>query len=145
VPQPAFTGLIAIMCRAADGPAPPLCGKVRGAPTSEITMSTNPDPFRVLLGGSARPPSLLGRIVATVGAVALFALAFTVSVFVLVGALALGLVAWGWFWWKTRELRRQIREQFDAAARAGQAGAGAPPGGTVIEGEVIVSEVERER
>jgi hypothetical protein len=108
-------------------------------------MSTNPDPFRVLLGGGARPPSLLGRIIATVGAVALFALAFTVSVFVLIGALALGLVAWGWFWWKTRELRRQVREQFDAAARAGQAG-DAAPGATIIEGEVIsVSEVERER
>ncbi len=47
-----------------------------------------------------------------------------------------GLVLWLWFWWKTRALRKQIREQMQAQSVE-------PPDlepmekGEVIEGEVI--------
>jgi hypothetical protein len=39
---------------------------------------------------------------------------------------AVGLVVWGYFWWKTRALRQAMRER--------------PPGGHVVEGEAVVVE-----
>jgi uncharacterized iron-regulated membrane protein len=56
------------------------------------------------------------------GAVLLIA-AFRVSVVVFAIALAGAIVIGGYLWWKTRELRRRMRER--------------PPGGHVVEGEVI--------
>jgi membrane protein implicated in regulation of membrane protease activity len=70
-----------------------------------------------------RVPGLLGRLIAfAIGALLLIA-AFMVSVVVFAIALAGALVIGGYLWWKTRELRRQMRER--------------PPGGHVIEGEAI--------
>lgn len=98
-------------------------------------MQNPRDPFLLLTGG-ARPPSLFGRIVATIAAIGIFALAFTVSVFVLAGALAVGAIAWGWFMWKTRALRRDLRAQMDTMQR--NAGRDV----TIIEGEVIRERTE---
>ncbi|MBL8526195.1 MAG: hypothetical protein JNL68_00775 [Burkholderiales bacterium] len=70
-----------------------------------------------------RAPGLLGRLVAFAVGAALLIAAFMVSVVVFAIALAGALVIGGYLWWKTRELRRQMRER--------------PPGGHVIEGEVI--------
>lgn len=72
-------------------------------------------------------PGLLGKIVTMVAGVLLLAAAFMLPllVFAVVAVVALGVL--GYFWWKTRELRRQMREH--------------PPGGRVIEGEVIVETV----
>ena len=103
---------------------------MKDSPQPSLLMRDNPDPFR-LLNGRRRPPGLLTRIVATIAAVGLFALAFTVSVFVLAGALALGAVAWGWFMWKTRALRRDLRAQMETMQRTGEREV------TIIEGEVI--------
>lgn len=99
-------------------------------------MRDRPDPF-LLLSGNGRPPSLLARVVASVAAVGIFVLAFTVSLFVLAGALAVGAIAWGWFMWKTRGLRRDLRAQMDAAQR------GESRGVTIIEGEVIREDSRR--
>ncbi|MDP1651985.1 MAG: hypothetical protein Q8L56_04605 [Rhodocyclaceae bacterium] len=44
-------------------------------------------------------------------------------VFIAIVAVA-GLAAWTYFWWKTRKLRQAMQEH--------------PPGGQVIEGEVVV-------
>ena len=46
-----------------------------------------------------------------------------------------GLVLWGWFWWKTRALRRQIREQMQA--QSVEMDSAPESEGKVIEGEVI--------
>lgn len=82
-----------------------------------------PDPHRRLTGTTVRVPGLLGRLIAfAIGALLLIA-AFMVSVVVFAIALAGALVIGGYLWWKTRELRRQMRER--------------PPGGHVIEGEAI--------
>jgi hypothetical protein len=43
---------------------------------------------------------------------------------------AVGLLGVGYLWWKTRDLRRQMRER--------------PPGGRVIEGEVIRDTASRD-
>ena len=103
-------------------------------------MRMNPDPFR-LPNGRGRPPGLLARVLATVAAAGLFVLAFMMSAFVLAGALALGLVAWGWFWWKTRAVRRALREQMRNAPPGSQAWEGREI--TIIEGEVIRDADER--
>jgi uncharacterized protein YneF (UPF0154 family) len=66
---------------------------------------------------------LLGKLVAFVAATALLVLAFIFSVVLLAVLAAGGLALFGYFWWKTRALRKRLREN--------------PPGGHVIEGEVI--------
>lgn len=76
--------------------------------------------------------SLLSKVARVVVAIVLIGLALMFSVLLFVVILTVGAIAWGYLWWKTRELRRQMREH--------------PPGdvvreGEVIEGEVISSEV----
>ena len=51
-------------------------------------------------------------------------LGFLFSIVLLFVFVGLALAVWGFFWWKTRKLRREMREN--------------RPGGNVIEGEVIV-------
>lgn len=67
--------------------------------------------------------ALLGRLATLAAGAALLVAAVTFSVLVLAIAAAVALLISGFLWWKTRELRRQWREN--------------PPGGRVIEGEVI--------
>jgi Flp pilus assembly protein TadB len=77
---------------------------------------------------STQPQSLLGKLLTlSLGAVFLV-LAFMFSLVVLAVVAVGGLLLWGWVWWKTRALRKQMREQ-------GQQ----PPAseGYIIEGEVI--------
>jgi hypothetical protein len=66
---------------------------------------------------------VLGKLVAFVAATGLLVLAFIFSVVLLAVLVTGGLALFGYFWWKTRALRRRLREN--------------PPGGHVIEGEVI--------
>jgi membrane protein implicated in regulation of membrane protease activity len=78
-----------------------------------------------------QPPSLLGKVVAiaAAGLLLLAALAFSLVLFAVAAVVAL--LAGGWIWWKTRALRRQLRER--------------PPGGHVIEGEAVIVREERGR
>jgi O-antigen/teichoic acid export membrane protein len=68
-------------------------------------------------------PDWVGRLLALAasGVVLVVAVAFSLMLFAV--ALATLLLVWGYVWWKTRELRKRIRER--------------PSGGRVIEGEVI--------
>jgi Flp pilus assembly protein TadB len=72
-------------------------------------------------------PSLVGKLLAFAAGATLLVVAVTVSllVFAVVFAVALagGLLAWSYLWWKTRELRKQMRER--------------QSGGRVIRGSVI--------
>lgn len=73
--------------------------------------------------GDVAPPSLVSRIAASViGAIALFVV-FMFSVVALAVVSVIILIAVGYLWWKTRDLRRQLREN--------------PPDGRVIEGDAI--------
>jgi len=63
----------------------------------------------------------MGRIVTSAAAVVLLVGAFVVSVFVFAIVATAVLLVGGYLWWKTRELRRQLRAQK----------------GRVIEGEVV--------
>lgn len=99
-------------------------------------------------GGEGRGKGIVGTLLTVIlGAVAVVG-AVLFSVVILAVALAVGAVLVGYFWWRTRHVRRQLREhaarQQAAQAAAAPPGSGeAPPsGGTVIEGE-FVREPER--
>ncbi len=80
----------------------------------------------------ARPPqNLAGRIVAFILTGALLVLAFMFSLVALAVAAVGGVIFAGWFWWKTRALRKAMR----AAAPVGAAGP--VPGGDFIDGECV--------
>jgi len=59
------------------------------------------------------------------------ALIFSVTAFLILSAVAL--VFGGWFWWKTRALRRAMRDQMQDWPFPPEA----PPGETVIDGEAV--------
>ena len=89
-------------------------------------MLTNDDQSR--LPGNA-PPSrapgsgFLGKILTTVASAAVLVMAFMLSLLVFAVVAAIGLMLGGYLWWKTRELRKQMRDR--------------PQGGRIIEGEVV--------
>jgi hypothetical protein len=84
------------------------------------------------------PPSLAARIIAAVLALLAAGAALMFSVVILAGLALAGLAFWGWFWWKTRALRRSLREETPTqrcgtpADHRSQAGVG-----KVIEGEAV--------
>lgn len=89
-------------------------------------MRTDEEQSRLTGAGArfrAHASGTLGRVLTFVASAALLVVAFTFSLLVLAIVATGGLLVFGYVWWKTRELRRQMRE--------GQ------PGGRVIEGETI--------
>ncbi|HXZ96248.1 MAG TPA: hypothetical protein VEG37_04255 [Burkholderiales bacterium] len=78
----------------------------------------------------ANAPRLLFKVVTLASAAVLLVLAFMFSLVVFAILMTVGLLSWGYLWWKTRELRRQMYEQ--------------PPGARVIEGEVIRDDESRD-
>ncbi|MDI3515583.1 MAG: hypothetical protein ACLGH1_10850 [Gammaproteobacteria bacterium] len=98
--------------------------------------------FQTLGGPAAKPPTLLQKIVGAVVMAGVFVLALTFSVALFAVLLTVGVVVWGYLWWKTRAVRKAMREQMDAqmAAAGGRgpgAGGAARSPGLIIEGEVI--------
>ena len=79
-----------------------------------------------------QPPGLVAKILALVGGAILLVLGFRVSLVLLGVLVVVGLALGTWFFWKTRHLRKAMRE---AAAMATP-----PADGTVIEGEAVVVE-----
>lgn len=75
------------------------------------------------------PMGILGKTLTTLLATSLLVVGFMFSVIALAVVAVFGLIGLGYFWWKTRALRRAIREQM-AAAR--------PEQSMVIEGEATV-------
>lgn len=97
--------------------------------------------------GAVSPGGLLGQVLATVATVAGAVLVFTLSLAMFAVLLVLGLGFGGYLWWKTRALRRALREQQAglAAAIAAQEATRGAAAGTVIEGEFLrVDEFRRE-
>lgn len=82
-----------------------------------------PEPLGRILGQSGEPLPLWKKALAFLTFAAAFILALMVSAVLFAAVLAVGTVALGWLWWKTRAVRKQMRDH--------------PPGGLVIEGEVI--------
>ena len=89
-------------------------------------MPTNDDQSRFPGNGPRfRAPGsgFLGKILTTLASVAVLAMAFMLSLLIFAVVAAIGLMLGGYLWWKTRELRKQMRDR--------------PQGGRIIEGEVI--------
>jgi hypothetical protein len=90
-----------------------------------------------------RLPSLWHRIVGGMVMVGVFALALTVSIALFAVVLTVGAIVWGYLWWKTRDLRKAMREHMHARTAEGGMRSDTPqPGpagtpGVIIEGEVI--------
>jgi Flp pilus assembly protein TadB len=91
---------------------------------------------RIAYRGSAisRAKHLALKTFVVLGVTVTLASAFVVSlVFIAIG-LAVVLIFGGYLWWKTRELRRQLRAEMERQQQ---------PAGDVIEGEVIPLERTR--
>ncbi len=80
--------------------------------------------YRLNSGGpapQAKEPGLLAKLFAVAGGVVLLVVGVMFSLVIVVAAAIIAAGVLGYLWWKTRDLRRQMREN--------------PPGGHVIEGE----------
>ena len=86
-------------------------------------------------GITPRPKSLLAKTLSVVLGGVVLGSAFVVSIAIFAIALALVLAFGGYVWWKTRDLRRQMREQIQGGIRMRQFRQAAR--GNVIEGVVI--------
>lgn len=91
---------------------------------------------RFVLNSQAKPPSLLRKLVALVITVAVFALVLMFSAVVLFVLLVVGIFAFAYVWWKTREVRRVMRMMQSVATPEARRQAQASNDG-VFEGEVI--------
>ncbi|NMG74689.1 CPBP family intramembrane glutamic endopeptidase [Aromatoleum diolicum] len=101
-----------------------------------------------LKNNPSKPAGLLQKIGAIAATIVIFGLALTFSVMLFAVVLAVGGVILGYAWWKTRDLRKVMREAQAQARARGPAPRGATPGeGIVLEGEVVreVREEPRER
>ena len=95
--------------------------------------------MRINFSAGGQPGGPLGKLAAAVvGAVALAVGLMFSLVFVVVVVVA-GIGIWAYFWWKTRALRRHLREQAEQAAFGQQpTGADEPSReGDVIDGEAV--------
>lgn len=108
--------------------------------TERIHLSS---PQRGNPSGSLRagPAGPLGRALAVIVGGMILVAGLFVSALVFSVLIAVGIVAGGWFWWKTRDLRRQLRERM---AQMQRMDAGPPPGdpgrdpsGQVLDGDFI--------
>jgi len=79
---------------------------------------------------TAGPPSLLRKVAALVVTLVLFGFVLMFSVMLFAFVLTAGVVAWGYLWWRTRALRKQMRMHSQDY----------PPGSVILEGEVIEGE-----
>jgi ABC-type nickel/cobalt efflux system permease component RcnA len=91
-------------------------------------------------GVTSRAKSFMAKTAAVVVGGVMLASAFVVSLAFFAFALAAALVLGGYIWWKTRELRRQMREQFHSQTHSHPSGSS----GDVIEGVVISRSQTRE-
>lgn len=86
-------------------------------------------------------PGPLAKFFALVLGAALLVLGFMFSVVLLGVLVVLGLGVWGYFWWKTRDLRRMMREQQAMREQTmGQQADTSAATGHVIEGEAVIIE-----
>ena len=90
--------------------------------------------------GVAAAPGPLAKAALVAGGLVVIAVGLVVSVAVAAVAVVAGAVGFGWLAWKTRDLRRAVRDEL--AARGAGIGPGRAPG-RVIEGEAASVPDER--
>jgi hypothetical protein len=82
---------------------------------------------------------LVAQVLAFAAGAVLLIGAFVFSLLLVAVLVSLGLLAWGYVWWRTRALRKLVREHLRSADATRP-----PDGGSVIEGD-FVREAERAR
>lgn len=95
-------------------------------------------------------PGPIGRVLGVVAGTVVAIAALFVSVVAFAAVLVVGAVAGGWLWWKTRDVRRQLRGEmarmqqamergtpFEPGSPLNRAGRGGRAGGDVIDGDFI--------
>lgn len=78
---------------------------------------------------TTKSPNLLSKVAKIAASVVLIGLALMFSALLLMVIVTVGAMAWGYLWWRTRDLRRQMHKY--------------SPSEVVVEGEVIEGEVIR--
>lgn len=73
---------------------------------------------------ASRPPGIVAKTLAVVATIGVAAIALMFSLLALSLVLAVGVIGWGYFWWKTRHLRKHLREQARQAQAAYEREAG---------------------
>ena len=76
---------------------------------------------------NSQPQTLLGKLLTVVLGAGFLVLTLMFSLAALAVVAVGGAMLWGWLWWKTRAIRKQMREQGPQTASEGY----------IIEGEVI--------
>ncbi len=97
---------------------------------------------------SGQPPkTFLARIVGVVVGVIVLGATLMFSAVVFVVLAIAGLAFWGYFWWKTRELRRQMQAQMEQMRDQGFESPfrQAPADDNVIDGEAVRLDEDRNR
>ena len=91
--------------------------------------------------------TLFARIVGVVVGVIALGLALMFSAVVFVVLAVAGLALWGYFWWKTRALRRQMQEQMERMQQQGFEPPFRQPAAdeNVIDGEAVRVDEDRPR
>ena len=99
--------------------------------------------IRVHVAGQKRPTTWFGRLIQLILVAAVVTLGVMFSIVIIPTVILLGLLIWSYVWWKTRNLREQLKSAAQAATQA----AGQPPpetpstaqnsqnDGFIIEGE----------
>ena len=85
--------------------------------------------------GTSRGP--LGKIVAALVGLLTLVLGVMFSLVFVVVVVVLGLLVWAYFWWKTRALRRQLRDSARPSAFDPPPAADSADDGRVIDGEAV--------
>ena len=91
--------------------------------------------------------NLVSRIIGALVGVVVLGVALMFSAVVFVGLAIAALAFWGYFWWKTRALRRQMQEQMRNQEYQGGESQPREPArdGNVIDGEAVRLDDERDR
>ena len=89
--------------------------------------------MKYVLNSPSKSPGLLRKLVALIVTVALIGLLLMFSAVLLVVIVIVGTIAWAYLWWKTRHLRKQMRD-FQSRAMREETKAS---NDEVFEGEVI--------
>lgn len=92
-------------------------------------------------GLTLKQGNVISRIIALIATIALVVVGLMFSAVLLVFIATAGLIAFGYIWWKTRAVRRQIREH--KRAMAGAANDADVFKNEAFEGEIIEGEVIR--
>jgi hypothetical protein len=99
-------------------------------------MDRRQNPFHARMAFGQAPQSLLGKVLTFILGSALLILAFMFSIVALAVVAVGGTLFAGWLWWKTRALRKAMREAAPVGPRQ--------PQESVIEGEFVRETVDND-